>query len=974
MGKAIKIKGLPGNSHLREQSEGFFEQWQSAIEQLGALSIEPEFRKVVLPLFCCSEFIAKTALARPELVYRLLALDALRTPFEVARLDAAASQLAAADDEVAFMAQLRQLRQSEMVRIAARDLLGWADLAETLSALSDLADFCLLQAHQKAYEELVNRYGIPANSCGEAQSLIVLAMGKLGGRELNFSSDIDLIFAYPENGSTLVKASDQSCIDNQRFFTLQAQRVVKYLHEITADGFVFRVDTRLRPFGGSGALVVSFDFMESYYQSQGRDWERYAMVKARPVCGASQQAEELLQILRPFVYRRYLDYSAFAALRNMKAMIEREVQKKGLANDIKLGAGGIREIEFCAQAFQLIRGGRNPNLQCREVEQVLRRLANHGYLDFEIAEQLSLAYQFLRDTENRLQMVSDQQVHSLPDTPIEQSRLAYAMGFKEWSGFLTELDLHRQAVQLCFAQILFGTGPENDESDSTALSLLNLLEGKLSSVEAVMLLDEIGFAGSAAVLEEVQRFSKGHAIHQVSELGRSRLTKLLPMLFRMVVDCRQSPERVLARVLAVLEAIIQRSVYIVLLYENPSALQQLVKLCAGSGWIAQYLSEQPILLDLLLDPRLLYRLYSRAEMAEQLHDELAVLAHDDIERQMTVLRHFKQEHILRVAAVDVNDELPLMQVSDQLTWLAEVILTQVHELAFAELVAKYGRPMTQPTAEFGGERHEPELVVIGYGKLGSIELSYSSDLDLVFIHNSAGTHQQTDGVRPVSNQVFFMRLAQRMMHILNTQMPGGVLYEVDVRLRPDGASGLLVNSVQGFADYARNRAWIWEHQALVRTRILVGSENIRAEFNTLRAEILTQARNIAELRAAVKSMRARMRSELDKSGRNGFDLKQGYGGIADIEFIVQFGVLAWSVDHPDLTVYPDNIRILEQFAVVGLLSAEASRALIDAYKHLRAQVHRLALQGHMPILQDIGESQAHIDRVATIWSEVLPDD
>ncbi|HEX7026018.1 MAG TPA: bifunctional [glutamate--ammonia ligase]-adenylyl-L-tyrosine phosphorylase/[glutamate--ammonia-ligase] adenylyltransferase [Gammaproteobacteria bacterium] len=960
-----RLAAWPAQAELAAQGRSWLEQWQAA--WLGAGNDAPFLSEAGLDklarAFCCSPFVAKTLVANPSLATQLLTADGGTAEYGPECRDTDL-QMLASTDEAAFMQGLRRIRQREMVRIALRDLLGDAGLDETLAALTALADFCLQQAHAKAYEILSGRHGVPENDDGEPQSLIVLAMGKLGGGELNYSSDIDLMFTYPDDGQT--RAGDgQRRLDNQVFFTQQAQLLIRFLNEATPDGFVFRVDARLRPFGDSGALVTSFDFMESYYQNQGRDWERYALIKARPVCGDAAQRDYLMSMLRPFVYRRYLDYGAFQSLREMKALIEREVSRKGLRNNIKLGPGGIREIEFTGQAFQLIRGGREPELRNRSIMKVLKILGERYLLTVEAVERLLAAYRFLRDTENRLQMVDDQQTHNLPRDALEQARLAYAMGFADWNSFHDALERHRETVSEQFGDIFF-SGEQASRPDEYALQLSALIEGRLRRVDEEALLRRLRFADIEPVLAEIGKFRESHAVRHIGKTGAERLAQLLPLLFEAIAATDAQADT-LHRVLALLEAVVQRAVYLALLIEYPEVLQQVVKLCAASGWIADYLRQQPILLDSLLDSRLLYQLPDRRQLASQLRELVKNLADEDQEQRLNALRHFKQEQTLRVAAVDVTSRLPLMKVSDQLTWLAEAIVDEMHAMAVNETTAKYGRPVCRT----GGREYHPELAVVAYGKLGGIELGYGSDLDLVFLHNSEGGDQLTDGERQIANETYFARLAQRLIHLLSVQTVGGVLYEVDVRLRPDGAAGMLVSSMERFAEYQRNRAWTWEHQALVRARVVVGGPVITEAFRALRHEILTRPRDIKALCGEIRAMRDRMRAELAKSRQGEFDLKQDRGGIADIEFMVQYGVLAWARDYPALTEWTDNIRILEQFGRFGLIPAGDAALLTDAYKHLRENAHRLALQGESAVLRNIDLSRNYIEAVAGIWERTM---
>ena len=679
-----RLLSAPNDPDLLVEGQLWLERLQEAAKQQGLvlanITGDSGALQSLQHVFSCSPFIAKNLLQHPEWLLEFTDTAALHIPFNISRFDDFCARLQQATDAGEFMQLLRLLRQREISRIGLRDLLAWADLSETLNALSELADFCLRQAHAKAYALQCERYGIPLDEQGVEQSLVVLAMGKLGGGELNYSSDIDVIFAYPEEGQTEARGGEQHSIDNNRFFIGQAQLIIKFLHETMADGFVFRVDARLRPFGDSGALVVSFDSMETYYQNQGRDWERYAMIKARPVCGKPEHMQVLMQLLQPFVYRRYLDYGAFSALRDMKAMIEQEVIRKGLQDNVKLGSGGIREVEFIGQAYQLIRGGREPELRERRIQIVLERLAERGIFEAETVDSLQAAYCFLRDTENRLQMQNDQQVHCLPKSNLERKRLAYAMGFDNWDSFILVLDQYRAVVNATFNEVFFAHADE--VADENELQLRQFVDGEVTESQALALFSH--FDNAAELLTKFRDFFASLAFRRSSAAARQQLAKLLPDLIEELAQ-QGDPCQALHRVLALFQAIIQRPVYLALLIESPTALKQMTKLFAASDWIAGYLVRQPILLDSLLDVRQLYSLPSKDELLKNLQDLMQTQTEEDPERRLNAVRHFKQEQILRIAAVDVSEHLPLMKVSDQLTWLAEAILVQVHEVAVKEL-------------------------------------------------------------------------------------------------------------------------------------------------------------------------------------------------------------------------------------------------------------------------------------------------
>ncbi|ROR29602.1 bifunctional [glutamate--ammonia ligase]-adenylyl-L-tyrosine phosphorylase/[glutamate--ammonia-ligase] adenylyltransferase [Inmirania thermothiophila] len=882
-------------------------------------------------VLAASDFVAESLAREPAMLQALLASGDLDRPADAAEMRRrVAAALADAADEAALMAALRRVRRREMVRIAWRDILGLAAIESVLEETSWLAEACIDEALARLEAWSEETWGRPAAAEDGQARLVVLGLGKLGAWELNFSSDVDLVFAYPARGTT------SRGLDHEEYFTRLARRLIRVLDERTADGFVFRVDTRLRPYGKSGPLVMSFAQMEAYYQIHGREWERYALIKARPVAGARAAGETLLESLRPFVYRRYLDYGAFEALREMKAMIVREVRRRGMEDDIKLGPGGIREIEFIGQAFQLVRGGRMPALRERRLLRVLEVLGREGLLPEAAATELAAAYRFLRRVENRLQQLADAQTHRLPGDETARARIGCALGFDGWEAFSAALAAHRRRVETHFEGVVTAPQAEAGGADEACAAVWG---GALGAAEAEAVLARLGYGDAAAALRRLAALRDGRLVATLSETARRRLDRLMPLLLA-AVGRAEGPDRTLPRVLDVVEAIARRSAYVALLLESPLALSQLVRLCAASPWIARLLARHPVLLDELMDPRTLYAPPRREALARELDALLEGAAADDLEEQMERLRQFRQVNVLRVAAADVSGALPLMVVSDHLTEIAEVVLQRVLALARAQLVARHGEPWCEDAAG----RRRAGFAVVAYGKLGGIELGYGSDLDLVFLHDSTGAAQQTDGPRPLDNATFFARLAQRIIHILTTPTAGGVLYEVDTRLRPSGKAGLLVSSLDAFARYQREEAWTWEHQALVRARVVAGDAGLAQRFAEVRAEVLGRPRDPEALRREVREMRARQRRELDRSDTAWFDLKHGAGGIGDIEFLVQYLVLRWGGEDPEVLRWTDNIRQLEALAAGGHLAAADAEALAEAYRRLRGAVHRAALQ------------------------------
>jgi len=912
-------------------------------------------------VWAVSPFVRALCLRVPGLLEGLLRSGELHRACTEGEMRArVATALEGAGTEAEVMRGLRRVRAREMLRIAWRDLSALAELSETLRDLSDLAEACTDLALDRAYAQACERYGVPRDAQGEPQRLVVLGMGKLGGRELNFSSDIDLMFAYPAKGHT----DGRRALDNGEFFSRVGQALVRLLGEHTADGFVFRVDMRLRPFGSASPLALSFGAMEDYYQRHGRDWERYALIKARVIAGDRAAGACLMARLRPFVYRRYLDFGAFEALREMKALINAEVQRKGLGDNVKLGAGGIREVEFIGQAFQLIRGGRDPELQVRGIREVLTRLGAKGLMPQYAVKRLLAAYAFLRTTENRLQMMRDQQTHVLPTDTVDQVRLAHAMGFTDWQGFSHRLEAHRLDVREEFDRV-FAAPQLATEGDQEAAALIALWQGSLDGDRARVLLERLGFRRPEAVSTLLGRYREGRGYRLADPIGRERLRRLMPLLIAAVARTPE-PDAVLPRLLAVVEAIAQRSVYISLLLEHPAALSQLVRLSAASPWIAEFVARHPILLDELLDPRTLYAPIDRSGLARALESDLAQVDAQDLEEFMERLRHFKNVQMLRVAAADVTGVLPVAEVSSQLTWLAEVILEAVFASVWAQFATRYGTPR----CVVEGHRREVGFAIIAYGKLGGMELGYGSDLDIVFLHDSQGHQQLTEGPKSVENSVFFTRLGQRVIHILTAYTPGGSLYEVDARLRPSGRSGLLVSGIQAFGAYQRHEAWTWEHQALVRARFVVGDLHVGEAFDAIRREILTRPRDPEALRRDVREMRERMWQEHGAGSSGRFDIKRDPGGMTDIEFMVQYAVLAHAHAHPELCRHTDNVHILEDLGHSGLMPVADVGALQEIYRVYRNRVHALSLQDS-PALVDAEEYRTERETVRRLWRGLL---
>jgi glutamate-ammonia-ligase adenylyltransferase len=740
------------------------------------------------------------------------------------------------------------------------------------------------------------------------QQLHVVGMGKLGGRELNVSSDIDLIFVYPEDGET----DGAQRLSNHEYFTLLARRMIAVLNELTADGYVFRVDVRLRPYGDSGPLVMSFDMLENYFITQGREWERYAWIKARPISG--DRGDELLELVRPFIYRRHLDYSAFASMRELHQQIRREVERRDMHDNIKLGPGGIREIEFITQVFQLIRGGRDAALRQQPTLTVLPLLAERNQLPQAAVAELREAYVFLRNLEHRLQYLDDQQTHALPTDDADRERVAHSMGCLTYQDFLEILSRHRASVAHHFRQI-FATSSQ----DLHGLATLWQEDADSAGIASgVAQLSGLGYKRAEDLQRRLQAMRTSGRYRRMPAVSQLRLDRLVPLAID-VASSHADPDATLERILQLFESVSRRESYLAMLEEYPQALARLAELMSASPWVAQYLTQHPILLDELLDTRTLYAAPDWPTLRQQLNANLGDAA-NDVEKQMDILRHFKHAQTMRMVAQDLAGTLPLEALSDHLSDLACLILSAVLTIAWPEVRQRH--------------RDRPAFAIIGYGKLGGKELGYASDLDLVFLYAD-------DAPEAAEN---YARLAKRINNWLTSATAAGVLYDTDLRLRPDGAGGLLVSPLDSFREYQSRQAWVWEHQALTRARFAAGDAEIGRKFEALRVKILQQRRDIIVLRREVVTMRKKMLdAHPNTSGL--FDLKHDRGGIIDVEFIVQFLVLGYSSTHAVLTGNIGNLALLKLAASLGLIESATAQSAHDAYRRFRKLQHSLRLNG-----------------------------
>ena len=945
-----ELKKLPQS--LQEQVSIKLKAYEEKASFLGVETPKNEaFDKSISKVWNCSLFISDNCIKNPEMIFSLVSTGDL---FSIERRESYFEYLQkiSIETDKQLSQVLRQFRCREMVRIAWRDLAGWSDLDETLRDLTQLAEVCIQFTLDYFYQKACDLKGTPITKDGTPINIVVLGMGKLGAWELNYSSDIDLIFAYAEDGVL----SDRKETSYGEFFSKICRNLVKALDEMTVDGFVFRTDIRLRPFGDSGPIIMTFDGMENYYLTQAREWERYAMIKARQVAGDFESGKQLSAMIQPFVYRRYLDYGAFEELRSLKMQITQELMRKDRIENIKLGPGGIREIEFIGQAFQLIRGGQIPELQERSILKILKMLGEMEFLTEKDAKQLQASYCFLRRTENHIQQYQDKQTHDLPGDPLVQQILAFSMDFPDWESFKAKLDAVRKSVDSSFDQV-FSLSEQKDIKKSADLVWL----GDDEEI-SFNYLTEQGFLHANESLKVLTDFKQSKSIQRLSTKGIGVVDRLIPQLIDTlhVVD---NQDITLKRVLDLIEQVAGRNVYLSLLAENPDALTQLLKLSSASSWICQYLAQFPMLFDELMDTRSLYEPLDKEELSIQLDNFLANISPDDVEQVMIKLRQFKQINILRVAAADIMNVIPVTVVSDYLTYIAEVILEYVINMSWQMHVQKYGLPPNVSDKEKG-------FAILGFGKLGGQELGYGSDLDMVFLYDCKDGNALTVGKKAISCAQFYGRIGQKVRHILDTKMLSGQLYEVDMRLRPSGDSGLLVTHIKSYEDYLKNNAWTWEHQALVRGRFVAGDTELKKQFEAIRERILSIKRDKELLKTEVREMRDKMREALTSKENDVFDLKQSNGGIVDIEFIVQFHILAYASENKELTSFTDNIRLLESLNKQGLVSDEQVAILKNAYCEYRDYGHHQVLQGEraMANKDDFVEIRSQVEK---IWHDCM---
>ncbi|SOY42870.1 bifunctional [glutamate--ammonia ligase]-adenylyl-L-tyrosine phosphorylase/[glutamate--ammonia-ligase] adenylyltransferase [Cupriavidus taiwanensis] len=923
-----------------------------------------------------SHYARRVLQARPDLPEILAAAVAqpLTRAWMAARLQALHTPSADAED--AAKRALRRLRAEVMCAVIERDLRGLATLGEVTGAMTDLAELAIQHGLAMLGDDLAATFGRPVGAhSGEVQELVVVGMGKLGGRELNVSSDIDLIFLYDEDGET---QGGPRTLSNHEYFIRLGRRLINLLADVTADGYVFRVDMRLRPNGDAGPLACSLGMLEEYLVVQGREWERYAWIKGRVVSAldsphAQRTAGLLARLTTPFVFRRYLDYGVIAAIRSLHAQIRSEAAKRsgGLAGhgvnqrsfNIKLGRGGIREIEFMAQVFQLIRGGQDPALRIRPTLEVLAVAVERGLLPAGQAAQLGDAYRFLRQLEHRLQYRDDAQTHHLPTSPDEQQAVAQMMGCADWPALLARLAELQEPVAQQFEATFSDPDagpcealwPDIVIHDSAARAQDNprqdAQQGEADSAVPCQRLQAAGFTDCNALLDRLRAIAASLRYRALSESSRARFDQLVNRALDLAAR-QDDPDSTIGRFIDFLEAISRRASYLSLLSEYPQAMDRVAQTLHASRWAAAYLTRHPQLLDELLDSDALAGAPDWAAFRKRLHERL-LAAEGQVEQQMDILRREHHAETFRVLLQDLQGMLTVEQVADRLSDLADAMLDATLETVWRQLATRH--------------REVPRFAVIAYGRLGGKELGYASDLDIIFLYDDE--HERAPEV--------YAAYARRLITWLTSHTAAGALFDVDTRLRPNGAAGLLVTSFDAFRRYqlreGDNTAWVWEHQALTRARFCAGDAAIGARFEALRGEVLCHERDAAALRGEIAQMRRKV-AEGHPNPTDLFDLKHDRGGMVDIEFTVQYLVLLHSRAHPQLTRNAGNIALLREAGALGLIDATLALAVGDAYRLFRARQHQLRLDGQAHARVAPASMADQTAAVRTLWRAVFGED
>ena len=887
--------------------------------------------------------------------------EAARLPVDAARIQAWFLELGGVADGMleagALRQVLRRLRQRVFHTLAVRDIASAASLQEVVTAMTLLAELAVNQVYRCVAADLAAVHGTPIDpETGKPQEMMIVAMGKFGGRELNVSSDIDLVMLYGNDGET----QGRRPLSHHEFYGRVTRKMMPLLSEIDADGQVFRTDLRLRPDGDSGPLAWSLAALENYLVVQGREWERYAWLKARTLhvraydeSTPEPQWQHLQALRTPFVYRKYFDFDALSSLRDLRERIRQDWQRRALArsgvdavHNIKLGEGGIREIEFVVQLTQLIRGGRQPSLQNVNLLDALQNQQDSGVIDDETAGQLRDAYLFLRRVEHMLQYREDEQTHLLPRDPDLKVGLAEAMGLS-LQDFTHTLEAHRQQVSAAFQDAFRIAGMSTPTTSSSEPPV-----PESDDEDMIQFIREHMGAEAEHVCHRMSAMLDSHRIRSLPHISRKRLERLLPALLAAAAGT-ESPATSVIRLFELVEHIAQRSAYLALLAEYPETLARVTRIVSASPWASQYLNRYPVLLDSLIEWHSLMEAPDFEEIRHQLVRELdaSVLpdGKPDVEKQMNLMRDLQHQVSFQLLAQDLEGRLTVEALADHLSALADLLLEETIRRAWPLVQAR-----NTPAA------HAPRFAVIAYGKLGGKEIGYASDLDLVFLYDDP----DDEAVER------YVKLGRRMVSWLSTMTSSGRLYDIDLRLRPDGDAGLIAVSFEGFERYQREHAWIWEHQALTRARFCAGDPELGARFERIRREILLRARSAEELRSAVKEMRAKIRAGHPNHSQD-FDLKHDPGGMVDIEFITQYLVLLHAREHPSLVDNLGNIALLGLAAQAGLIPSALAVQVQDSYRVLRRRQHALRLQGAEKARVPSDQLQTERTSVSELWNLVI---
>lgn len=854
-------------------------------------------------------------------------------------------------------AALRVVRQLVMERLMTLDCAQQADLHTVTRGVTELAELALDRACAQVRQELDARHGRPAGPEGQEVPLWIIGMGKLGARELNVSSDIDLIYVYEHEGETLGLPDGRGKISNHEYFSKAVKAIYNLIGDTTEHGFVFRVDLALRPHGNSGPAAISLSSLEDYLQIHGREWERFAWLKSRVVAPLDAVRAPNVQALRnvvlPFVFRKYLDYSVFESLRSLHRQIREHAMRRSAghperANDVKLSRGGIREIEFTVQLLQVVRGGQFPELRCRPTLEALQRLTRSSLMPAETAEQLAQAYVFLRNVEHRIQYLDDQQTHVLPTRDDDLEWIASTMGFSDASGFLLQLDAHREFVAQEFDTLLGGSQsgqcPSGNCNGPRATQTA-------SAPDLETLIEDL----PPLMAERLMGWRDNIKVRGLRDEARARLFRLVQRTAQRVGQEQDGLQATAAlRFIDWLEPLLRRESYLALLLERPAVHERLLDLLGAAKWPARYLQQHPGVIDELASDQLFSERFDAAAFEQEMALRLAALestGEDDDENLLNLLRRAQHAEIFRTLARDIEGAITVEQVADDLSALADSVLRVTAQWCWQRLKQRH--------------REDPQFGIIGYGKLGGKELGYGSDLDIVFIFDD-----EDDNAPEI-----YTAWVRKLINWLTVKTGEGDLYEIDTALRPNGNSGLLVTSFKSYADYQQQRgsntAWTWEHQAMTRARFVLGSDSLRQRFDNVREAVITAPRDAQALKREIVSMRERVRSAHPVRG-DWFDVKHSRGGMLDAEFVVQYLVLSQSAQHPELVANLGNIALLQRAEKAGLLPAGVGQAAASAYRELRRMQHTSRLDEGSGLVPEALVT-THRDAVLALWQAVFAD-